>query len=120
MSARGRHYEFAERGREIEGVSAGRTHGSAPTVKYQGSAQTSVSVSPLGLPLSGALNGHHMSDHSAQLLSHRRGGPMCPPAVDTVNLLQTDAKVSFPRKRTYGASTAIGNMGRESPGISCH
>ena len=30
MSARGRHYEFAEHGRETYDVSAGRTHGSAP------------------------------------------------------------------------------------------
>ena len=79
------YYEFAEHGRETQDVSAGRTHRSAPTAKGKDGRNLSDAFCQF--------NALYLDDKwciprkrrrvclCTTLVSHRRGGPMCPPVV---------------------------------------
>ena len=88
MSARGRHYEFAERGWEAYCVSAGRTHRSAPTAGGKNGWKVPDAFCPLSAKnwVKRCILWQRRSTCSRTVLvSLRRGGPMCPPVVGIAN-----------------------------------
>ncbi len=125
VSVRGRHYEFAERGREIEGVSAGRTHGSAPTGDGEDGRKLPNAFCHFGAPWL-AKRGRDLRQFQriwlcTVLASHRGGGPVCPLVVGITNSPNVGGTEGVSAGRTHGsAPTACGKNGWKLTNAFCH
>ena len=124
VSVRGRHYEFAERGREIEGVSAGRTHGSAPTGDGEDGRKLPNAFCHFGAPWL-AKRGRDLRQFQriwlcTVLASHRGGGPVCPLVVGITNSPNVGGTEGVSAGRTHGsAPTGDGEDGRKLTNVFC-